>query len=121
MVKIDKNKCIGCGACASICPDGFEMIDNKSHLKNPNASCIKQAASSCPVDAIILDGEENVATENKISSSENEDKDMQAKEDLPSEGRGIGRGMGTGRGFGRGRGMGGHGLQRGKHMGRGNL
>ena len=53
MVKVDQDKCIGCGACASLCPDGFEMGDDgKSHVKNPKAKCIGDAISSCPVAAI---------------------------------------------------------------------
>jgi ferredoxin len=53
MVKVDKNLCIGCGACASICPDGFEMKgDGKSHVRDPKAKCIGDAMASCPVDAI---------------------------------------------------------------------
>ncbi len=47
--------CIGCGACVSICADGFEMGDDgKSHVKNPDASCVKDAADACPVQAIEL-------------------------------------------------------------------
>ena len=53
MVKIDKKKCIGCGACASICPDGFEIASEKAKVKNKNAGCINEAVSVCPVDAII--------------------------------------------------------------------
>jgi ferredoxin len=58
MVKIDKNKCIGCGACASTCPAVFEMGDDgKSKVKagadlKKNAKCIKEAIEGCPVDAI---------------------------------------------------------------------
>jgi ferredoxin len=53
MVKVDQKKCIGCGACASVCPEGFEMGDDgKSHAKNQNAGCIDEAISSCPVEAI---------------------------------------------------------------------
>ena len=54
MVKVN-DTCIGCGACVSICPDGFEMGDNgKSHVKNGDAPCVKDAANSCPVQAIEL-------------------------------------------------------------------
>ncbi len=52
-VKVDKEKCIGCGACAAVCSDGFELGDDgKAKVKNPKASCIKEAAASCPVEAI---------------------------------------------------------------------
>jgi len=53
MVKVDKEKCIGCGSCASVCPEGFEMGDDgKARVKNSSAKCIKDAIESCPVDAI---------------------------------------------------------------------
>ncbi len=53
-VKIDVKKCIGCGACVGVCPEGFELKDNKAHLKNAKASCIAEAAAICPVQAIIV-------------------------------------------------------------------
>jgi len=53
MVKVDAKKCIGCGACASICPQGFEMKgDGKSHVKSAKAPCIQDAVDACPVEAI---------------------------------------------------------------------
>jgi len=52
MTKIDKEKCIGCGACVSVCSEGFEMINGKASIKNPKAKCIKEAAKICPVKAI---------------------------------------------------------------------
>jgi ferredoxin len=115
MVKIDKSKCIGCGACVSTCPEGFEMIGEKAHIKDSNASCIKQAALNCPTNAILLDEEDSDS-----ALSPDDGKDAQEKqEDLPFKGRGVSRRMGQG--FGRGRGMGGRGLHRGKHRGRGNF
>ena len=52
MVGIDKKKCIGCGACASACPKGFEIKDGKASVKDSKAGCVKEAAEICPVDAI---------------------------------------------------------------------
>ena len=52
MAKVNKEKCIGCGACAAICPEGFEMKDGKAKVKNPNAKCIDEAITICPVEAI---------------------------------------------------------------------
>jgi len=56
MVKVDKNKCIGCGACASICEEVFEIKNGKSLVKKGQEKskipCVKEAADSCPVNAI---------------------------------------------------------------------
>lgn len=53
-VTIDKEKCIGCGSCEAICPEGFEMKDGKAIVKNPKAKCVKEVADSCPVQAVIV-------------------------------------------------------------------
>ena len=53
MVKVDKNKCIGCGLCASICPQVFEMKEGKALVKEAkDLPCVKEAIESCPVEAI---------------------------------------------------------------------
>jgi ferredoxin len=54
MIKIKESECIGCGACASVCGEVFEMKDNgKAKVKSQkNTSCVKEAIDSCPVDAI---------------------------------------------------------------------
>lgn len=57
MVKIDQNKCIGCGMCALTCPKVFEIKDGKAHVKSEanieeNKEKIKEMIDSCPVDAI---------------------------------------------------------------------
>jgi ferredoxin len=59
-VKVDSNTCIGCELCPTICPDAFRMgddgvahviIDNVSKDIESNA---REAAESCPVDAISI-------------------------------------------------------------------
>lgn len=54
MVNVDKDKCIGCGSCVAICPEGFEMKNGKSVTKKVKKEipCLKDAISSCPVGAI---------------------------------------------------------------------
>ncbi|MCK4634870.1 MAG: ferredoxin [Candidatus Aenigmarchaeota archaeon] len=57
-VGVNKEKCIGCGACVSVCPDVFEMSDDgKSEVKKKECDldCCKEAKDVCPVDAISLD------------------------------------------------------------------
>ncbi|MFH0986921.1 MAG: ferredoxin [Candidatus Micrarchaeota archaeon] len=55
MVVVDRNKCIGCGACVAICGDVFEIFEGKSRVKKKapaDEPCIDQAVSSCPMGAI---------------------------------------------------------------------
>lgn len=56
MVKVDKNKCIGCGLCAGMCPETFQMdLDGKSDaIKDEATDCAKNAAENCPVEAISV-------------------------------------------------------------------
>jgi ferredoxin len=55
-VWVDKDICIGCGLCASILPEVFEMGDDgKSIVKNEDGAPlekIKEVANMCPVNAI---------------------------------------------------------------------
>ena len=54
--KVDKKKCIGCGACVSVCPQNvFEMKDAKSVVVKPE-NCVGCMAcvENCPVSAIKL-------------------------------------------------------------------
>ena len=56
-IYIDKDKCIGCGTCESVCPAVFKMGDDgKAHVQEAdfeaNKDAIQQAIDACPVDAI---------------------------------------------------------------------
>lgn len=49
--------CIGCGMCASICPEVFQMTDENVALANgeilpEQETAVQEAADSCPVSAI---------------------------------------------------------------------
>jgi len=56
-IKHERAKCIGCGACVSVCPENWEMADDgKSKCKDlkSSAECNKKAAASCPVKCISV-------------------------------------------------------------------
>jgi len=54
-IEVNKEACIGCGACTAQC-DNFELDgDNKAKAKQTevdNLGCNKDAADVCPVNAI---------------------------------------------------------------------
>ncbi len=53
---VKENDCIGCGMCANICPQVFEIgADGLSRVVgNPDDCCdaVAEAAAVCPVNAI---------------------------------------------------------------------
>ena len=56
-IKVDQDKCIGCGLCVNTCPDLFRFNDQgKSEVINQdNTDCAQAAAAGCPVSAITVD------------------------------------------------------------------
>jgi len=56
-ISVDRDKCIGCGACSATCPGSFVLKDGKAVvLKSEVAelSCEKDAEAGCPVGAISV-------------------------------------------------------------------
>ena len=54
MAKVDQDLCVGCGLCAQVCGDAFEMNDEgkAEAIQGATADCIQDAADQCPVSAI---------------------------------------------------------------------
>ena len=51
-IRVNKSKCIGCGACESVCPKAFEMDGNKAEFIGQIRSKVSSAIEICPVNAI---------------------------------------------------------------------
>lgn len=59
-LKVDKNKCIGCGTCVALCPASFKWDGSgvKAEAIVPpgdSETCAQDAAAACPVQAISLE------------------------------------------------------------------
>ncbi len=56
MVKVNEEKCIGCGMCSGMCPETFVMgASGKAEVINTEATkCASDAAENCPVGAISV-------------------------------------------------------------------
>ena len=53
-ISVNKNVCIGCGACVASCSKVFKMDDDGKALAvdQKDLSCAKNASANCPVQAI---------------------------------------------------------------------
>lgn len=51
---VDKSKCIGCGACASVCPVGaIELVDGVAQINKDVCVECGTCEVTCPVGAIV--------------------------------------------------------------------
>lgn len=59
IIKVDRECCIGCGSCASICPENFKIDEEgKSRCKSQEVEelgCNQQAADACPANCIAIE------------------------------------------------------------------
>jgi len=56
-IKFKKNDCIGCGACAAICPSNWELKGGKASPKKlvlEKVDCSQDAADACPMNCIMI-------------------------------------------------------------------
>lgn len=54
MIKVNNDLCIGCGTCEVLCPKVFKLNAEAKIdvISQEDTACAKNAAESCPVQAI---------------------------------------------------------------------
>ncbi len=54
MVLVDKNQCVGCGICISVCPEAITLEVEKgfAQIVTEGVDCIKKVIAACPQNAI---------------------------------------------------------------------
>ena len=110
MFRVDKEKCVGCGACVEVCPaQAISMVGGKAKINADKCVDCGRCAQVCPQGALYLGAgaqQSFFLNQGRISPASG----------LGMGGRGLGRGMGRGLGRGprdgRGGGRGGGGRRR---------
>ncbi len=56
MITLDREACIGCGACSSLCSHNFKLADDGKAdvISQEIINCTQEATDSCPVEAIKI-------------------------------------------------------------------
>ncbi len=61
MVKVDQNKCIGCGTCVAMCPQVFQLNEDTGKAEVASQELrdcdIAETIESCPTSAISQEEE----------------------------------------------------------------
>lgn len=87
IIKIDENRCNGCGACAAACHEGaIEIIDGKAVLTREDyCDGLGDCLPECPVDAISFEEREAPAyDESAVLAAKREKTKKQDTESSPS-------------------------------------
>ena len=52
-MKVDKNLCVGCGACCGVCPvNAITLVDGKSEIDQTKCLHCGSCKMTCPLQAI---------------------------------------------------------------------
>lgn len=68
-IKLEREKCIGCGTCSALCPKYFELKDDgkssiigaqrnqagNDELETEKIECAESAAEACPTQCIFIE------------------------------------------------------------------
>ena len=54
MILVDRNRCVGCGVCISLCPDAIRLEIEKgfARIVENEKRCVQKAMRACPQKAI---------------------------------------------------------------------
>lgn len=90
IIKIDEEKCVGCGLCAQACHEGaIGMVDGKAKLlREDYCDGLGDCLPACPVDAICFEMREAPAYDEAAvlkAKAENEKKRKEQQANIPVE------------------------------------
>lgn len=86
-ILFDRKVCIGSGACTSVCPENWELIEKNGEFKaKPKKTEISEeeyttnaeAAAICPVECITI---EKIKTKKRMAEEEDYSEDEELDED----------------------------------------